>query len=232
MGLWWMCSWAQEEVWKISSNVPRPPGKAMKVSAWLNIAFNRLDIMEICSSSPIVFPMMSPFAKTLGTTPKTWLPPKNAAINTPPLTQGCLLYTLNKSFSQLIPDQDDLLILKTIFLSQDWIHRKHEYFICDDLRNLPSLHTSIFDECMSWVEMKGMKRRIYRWEIENAIIPSIYRPAVVLLSLSLYLFILKKHVYVQVVVILENIVILWILDIIGPIWIHMFQNKWTALSWS
>jgi hypothetical protein len=31
---------------------------------------------------------------------------------------------------------------------------------------------------------------------------------------------------------LENIVILWILDITSPIWIHMFHNKRTALSWS
>jgi hypothetical protein len=50
----------------------------------------------------------------LGTTPKTWLPPKNAAIDTPPTTQGCLRHTLNESFSQLIPDQDDMLILKTL----------------------------------------------------------------------------------------------------------------------
>ena len=41
------------------------------------------DIMGTCSSSPIILPMMSPFAKALGTTPKTWLPPKNAAIDTP-----------------------------------------------------------------------------------------------------------------------------------------------------
>jgi len=120
ISLWWMCSWAQEEIWKISYNVPRPPGKAMKASTWLNIAFIRSDIVETCSSSPIVFPLMSHFAKALGTTPKTWLPPKNTAIDTPPpLTQGCLPHTLNESFSQLVPDQDDLLILKTLFLSQD-----------------------------------------------------------------------------------------------------------------
>jgi len=85
MSLWWMCSWAQEEIWKISSNVPRRPSKAMKASAWLNIAFSQLDIMGTCSSSPIILPMMSPFAKALGTTPKTWLPPKNAVIDTPPI---------------------------------------------------------------------------------------------------------------------------------------------------
>ena len=169
--------------------MPRPSGKAMKVSAWLNIVFIRSDIVETCSFSPIVFPMMSSFAKALGTTPKTWLPPKNAAIGTPPLTQGCLLHTLNEFFSQLVPDQDDLLILKTLFLSQDWIHRKHKYFLCDDLRNLPFLHTSIFVECMDWVEMKGRKRRFYRWEIENAIITPICRPVGVSLSLSLFLFI-------------------------------------------
>ena len=187
MGLWWMCSWAQEEIWKISSNVPRPPGKAMKALAWLNNAFIRSDIVGTYNSSPIIFLMMSPCTKALGTTPKTWLPPKNTAIDTPQLTQGCLLHTLNESFAQLVPDQDDLLILKTPFLSQDWIHRKHKYFLRDDLRNLPFLHTSIFDECMGWAEMKRRKRRIYRWEIENAIIPPICRPAVVSLTLSLSL---------------------------------------------
>jgi hypothetical protein len=132
--------------------------------------------------------MMSPFAKTLGMTPKTWLPPKNAAIDTPPLTQGCLPHTLNESFSQLVHDQDDLLILKTLFLSQDWIHWKHKYFLFDDLRNLSFLHTSISIECMGWVEMKGRKRRFSRWEIENAIIPPIYRPIGVSLFLSLFFF--------------------------------------------
>jgi hypothetical protein len=29
--------------------------------------------------------MMSPFAKALGTTPKTWLSLRNAAIDTPPI---------------------------------------------------------------------------------------------------------------------------------------------------
>jgi hypothetical protein len=75
------------------------------------------------------------------------------------------------------------------------------------LRNLPFLHTSIFVECMGWVEMKGKKRRFYRWEIKNAIIPPICRPAAVPLSLSIYLFIYfeKKHVYVQVVVMVAHI---------------------------
>jgi len=56
--------------------------------------------------------------------------------------------------------------------------------------------------------MKGRKRRFYRSEIENAIISPICRPAGVSHSLSLlfiYLFILKKHVYVQVVVIVAHI---------------------------
>jgi len=70
IGLWWMFSWAQEEIWKISSNVPRPPGKVMKTSAWLNIGVNWSDIVKICSSSLIVFPMMCLLAKALGTTPK------------------------------------------------------------------------------------------------------------------------------------------------------------------
>jgi hypothetical protein len=69
------------------------------------------------------------------------------------------------------------------------IHRKHKYFLYDDLRNLPFLHTSISVECMGWVEIKGRKRRFYRWEIENAIIPPICRPAGVSLSHSLSLFI-------------------------------------------
>ena len=62
----------------------RPPGKAMKVSAWLNIVFIRSDIVRTCNSSPIIFPMMSPCAKASGTTPKIWLPPKNAAFDTSP----------------------------------------------------------------------------------------------------------------------------------------------------
>jgi len=164
----------------------------MKVSAWLNIAFNRSDIVETCSSSLVVFPIISPFAKALGMTPKTWLPPKIQLLTHPPLTQGCLLHTLNESFSQLGPDQDDLLILKTLFLSQDWIHWKHKYFWCDDLRNLPFLHTFIFVKCMGGVEMKGRKRRFYRWEIENAIIPLICRPAGVSLSLSLFIYLFWK----------------------------------------
>jgi len=45
--------------------------KAMKALTWLNIAFIQSDIVETCSSSPIIFPMMSPLAKALGMTPKT-----------------------------------------------------------------------------------------------------------------------------------------------------------------
>ena len=166
----------------------------MKASTCLNIVFIQSDIVETCSSSSIVFPMMSLCAKALGTTPKTWLHPKKAIIDTPPpLTQGCLPHTLNESFARLVHDQDNLLILKSLFLSQNWIDRKHKYFLCDDLRNLSFLHTSIFDECMGWVEMKGRKRRIYRWEIENAIIPQKCRPTRVshtlFLSLFIYLFI-------------------------------------------
>jgi hypothetical protein len=56
------------------------------------------------------------------------------------------------------------------------------------LRNLPFLHTSISVKCMGWVEMKGMRRRFYRWEIENAIISSICRPTGVSLSLSLFIY--------------------------------------------
>jgi hypothetical protein len=56
-----------------------------------------------------------------------------------------------------------------------------------------STHFYIYIECMGWVEMKGRKRRFYRWEIENAIISPIYRRAGVShthsLSLSIYLFI-------------------------------------------
>jgi len=193
MGLWWMCSWAQEEIWKISFNVPRPPGKAMKASTWLNIAFSQSDIVGTCSSSPIVLPMMSPFAKALGTTPKTWLPPKNTAIDTPPINPRLpppytkWIFLLASTWPRWFAD------FKNSFLSQDWIHRKHKYFLCDDLRNLPFLHTFIFVECMGWVEMKVKKRRFYRWEIENAIIPPIYRPAGVSLSLSLCIYLFWKR---------------------------------------
>jgi hypothetical protein len=200
-----MCSWAQEEIWKISSNVPRPPGKAMKASAWLNIAFNRSYIVETCSSSPIVFPMMSPFVKASGTTPKTWLPHKNTAIATPPINPRLpppytkWIFLSANTWPRWFADS------KNSFSFQDWIHRKHKYLWCDDLRNLQFLHTSIFVKCMGWVEMKGRKRRFYRWEIEDTIIPPIFRPAGVAHSLSIYLFILKKHVYVQVVVIVAHI---------------------------
>ena len=145
--------------------------------------------MGTYSSSSIVLPMMSPFAKPLGTTPKTWLPPKNTVIDTHPPIKPRLPPPYTKwIFSHLILDQDDLLILKTLFLSQDWIHWKHKYVLCDDLRNLPFLHTSIYVECMGWVEMKERKRRFYRWEIKNAIIPPICRPSEVSLSLFIYLF--------------------------------------------
>ena len=69
----------------MSFNVPRPPGKAMKATIWSNIAFIRLDIVEIYSSSPTIFPMISILAKTMGMIPKTWLPPKNAIVNTFPI---------------------------------------------------------------------------------------------------------------------------------------------------
>ena len=80
-----MYSWAQEKIEKISSNMPRPPGKAMKASTCLNIVFIRSDIVETCSSSPFVFQMMFPFAKALGTTPKTWLSFKNVIVDTLPI---------------------------------------------------------------------------------------------------------------------------------------------------
>ena len=41
----------------------RPPSTTMKALTWLNIAFIQSDIVGTCSSSPIVFPMMFPFAK-------------------------------------------------------------------------------------------------------------------------------------------------------------------------
>jgi hypothetical protein len=166
----------------------------MKASTCLNIVFSRSDIVETCSSSPIVFPRRSFFAKTLGTAPKSWLPDcllKMQLLTHPLLTQGCLRHTLNEYFSQLIPNQDDLLILKTHFLSQDWIHWKHKYFLFEDLRNQPFLHTLISVECVGWVEMKGRKRRCYRWEIKNAIIPPICRPTEVSLSFSFSLFFFK-----------------------------------------
>jgi len=85
IGLRWMWSWAQEKIWKISFNVPRPHGKAMKAPTCVNIAFIQSDIVKTCSFSPIIFLMMSRFAKALGTTPKTWLPPKNTAIDISPI---------------------------------------------------------------------------------------------------------------------------------------------------
>jgi len=50
-----MFSWAQEEIWNIFSIVPRPPSKAMKASAWSNIAFIRSDIVETVVSFQLFF---------------------------------------------------------------------------------------------------------------------------------------------------------------------------------
>jgi hypothetical protein len=76
----------------ISSNVPRPFGKAMQTSTWWNIAVIRSDIVKTCSSALIVFLMMSTLAKAFGMIPKTWLPPKNTVVDSAPLNQGCLLH--------------------------------------------------------------------------------------------------------------------------------------------
>jgi hypothetical protein len=73
------------------------------------------------------------------------------------------------------------------------------------MKNLPCLHTSISVECMGWIEMKGRKKRFYRWEIENAIVPPISRPARVSHSLSISISLFSKYVYVQVVVIVAHI---------------------------
>jgi hypothetical protein len=69
-----------------------------------------------------------------------------------PLTQGCLLYTLNESFSQPVPDQDDLLILKTLCLPQDRIHQKHKYFLFLETED-PSISTLFYTR-----EMYGLSR--------------------------------------------------------------------------
>jgi len=200
-----MCSWAQEEIWKIYSNVPRPPGKVMKASAWLNIAFSRSDIVETCSFSPIFFPMMSPFAKALGTTPKTLLPPKNATIDTPPINP------------RLPPPYT-----KWIFLSAStWPRWFTDFKNSFSFLGLDPQKTQIF--LMWWLEEpaistqfyicwmyglsrnKGKKEKILYIRIENVIIPPICRPAGVSLSFYFIFIFLKKHVYVQVVVIVAHI---------------------------
>jgi len=202
-----MWSWAQEEIWKISSNMPKPPGKTMKTSTWLNIVFIRSDIVKTCNSSPIVFPMMSPFAKALRMTSKTWLSPKNTAIHTPlinprlppPYTKW--IFRLASTWPRWFADSKNSISFPRL--------DPPKYFLFDDLRNLSFLHTSICVECMGWVEIKGRKRRFYIWEIENAIIPPICRSVGVFLSLSLSLcFFFWKHVYVQVVMIVAHI-FLW-----------------------
>jgi len=122
-----MFSWAQEEIWNISSKVPRPPGQAMKTSTWLNIIDSFSDIVETCSSSPAVFQWCPLQLKLWGPLKLDCLL-KMQLLTHAPLAQGCLPHTLNESFSQLVPDQDDLLILK-LFLSQDcWIHKKTQIF--------------------------------------------------------------------------------------------------------
>jgi hypothetical protein len=92
----------------------------MKDCSWsINYSAGATEIMiyhaEDVRNSPIVFPMMSPFAKALGTTSKLDCLLKMQLLVHTPLNQGCLPHTLNESFSQLVPDQDDLLILKLFF---------------------------------------------------------------------------------------------------------------------
>ena len=92
----------------------------MKDCSWsINYSAGAAEIMiyhaEDVRNSPIVFPMMSPFAKALGTTSKLDCLLKMQLLVHTPLNQGCLPHTLNESFSQLVPDQDDLLILKLFF---------------------------------------------------------------------------------------------------------------------
>jgi len=150
--LFFLLPWSYQN---ISSNVLRPLGKAMQASTWWNIAVIRSDIVKTCRSILIIFLMMSTLAKAFGMIPKTWLPPKNTVVDKPRLPPP----SLNESFSQLVPDKDDLLFLNTHFLSKDWIHKKQKYFLFYELRNLLFLHTSISVECMGWVEIKGRKKR-------------------------------------------------------------------------
>ena len=68
------------------------------------------------------------------------------------------------------------------------------------------------------------------------LIPLIYRPAVVWLSLSLslYLFILKNHVYVQVVVIVAHIFPWFYVQerLECPLWVgdRLFMQTWSFFS--
>jgi hypothetical protein len=136
----------------------------------------------------------------LGTTPKTWLPPKNAAIDTPPINPRSpppytkWIFPSASTWPRWFTDS------KNSFSFPGLDPPKTQIFL------MWWLEEPIFVECMGWVEINERKRRFYRWEIENAIIPPICMLAGV--SLSLYLFILKKHVYVQVVVIVAHI-FLW-----------------------
>ena len=92
-----MCSWTQEEIWKISSNVPRPPGKTMKASTWLNIEFIWLDVMETCSSLQLFFQWCPPLLKLWGRPPKLDYLLKIQLLTPLQLTQGCLPHILNEA---------------------------------------------------------------------------------------------------------------------------------------
>jgi hypothetical protein len=85
---------------------------------------------------------------------------------------------------------------------------------------------------MGWIEIKGRKRRFYRWEIENAIIPPICRPAGVTLFFFFF-FVFLEHVYVPVVVIVTHI-FLWFYvqkQFKRPLWVRdklpiQFLKNW------
>ena len=61
--------------------MPRPPDKAKKASACSSIVVIHSDIVRTFSSSPTVFPMMFSLDKAFRMIPKTWMPPKNSAVD-------------------------------------------------------------------------------------------------------------------------------------------------------
>jgi len=127
-------------------------------------------------------------------TPKTWLPPKNTAIDTlpiyprlpPPYTKWIFLSA--RTWPRWCVDSKNSFS----FLGLD-PPKTQTFFIWWPEK--PAIATRFYIYWMyglSRNEGKGRKRRFYRWEIQNAIISPICRLAGVSLSLSLSLFFFKK----------------------------------------
>ena len=81
-----MFKFAQDSTITISSNLPKPPGKAIKASVWLIISTSRSDIPGTISSSLFDGPIRFASAKGFGMIPRTGLPPSYATFEMIPIS--------------------------------------------------------------------------------------------------------------------------------------------------